>query len=407
MEYSKVIDHTMGEMEICAAEEVAAAIQNAANGTDRSAQQQAFRLGMSNIGHCQQAAVYMIRQTPPSDERKKTAAFFGTVAGAAIEAQLKLQHPGWLFQSEAIFKIPSGGELGSHPDIAIPDREGVSEEEFLANAKARKEALARIAAGEEGVEVPEQVYVQGVWDLKSKDKLDVVKKYGPSRQQVFQLTGYASALTTTPLLMDPATGEVTADPEIGIPMVDANGEPTGETVLDPNKPIWITDVYFDRSGAQDEAYSFGWWYDPNVLREIDDWITDTKYAVVTDTDALKEKPREWCWSWCEYATLCRGNDTDVEGLIEDPEILASINLYAEGLDLSREGDKRKKIAKLTIPDRLSGSTGTHNVRWIEVGPTELADGSIRDGYRKLDIRPIPGPKKKPAPRKKKAEAVNA
>lgn len=401
MEYSKVIDHTMDDLEICAAEEVADAIQNAANGTSRSAQQQAFRLGMSNIGHCQQAAVYMIRQTPPSDKRKKTAAFFGTVAGEAIEKQMKLDHPGWLFQSEAIFKIPSGGELGSHPDIAIPAREGVSPEEFHANAKARKEALQRIEDGEEGVVVPEKVYVQGVWDLKSKDKLDVIKKYGPSRQQVFQVSGYADALTTTLLLMDPATGEVTADPEVGIPMVDENGEPTGETVLDPTKPIWISDVYFDRSGAQDDAYSFGWWFDPQILFDIDDWIHDTKYAVINNTEAMKEKPREWCWSYCEYATLCRGNDTDVEGLIEDPEILASVELYAEGLTLAREGDKRKKVAKLTIPERLSGSTGTHNVRWVEVGPTELADGTVRDGYRKLDIRPIPGPKKPPAPRKKK------
>lgn len=402
MEYSKVIDHDMDEFEQLAAEEVYGAIQDAANGTERSAQQKEFRLGMSNIGHCQQAAVFMIKQTPPSDERDKSAAFFGTVAGAAIEAQMKKTHPDWLFQSEAIFQIPSGGELGSHPDIAIPARSAVSKDEFLANARARAAALQRIEDGEEGVVVPEKVYVQGVWDLKSKDKLDVIKKYGPSRQQVFQLTGYASALTTTLLLMDPATGEVTTDPEIGIPMVDENGEETGETVLDPTQPIWLTDAYFDRSGKQHEAYSFGWWYDPAVLNEIDDWIHDTKYAVINNTEALKEKPRDWCWNWCEYATLCRGNDTDVEGLIEDPEILAAVDLYADGLALEKEAKRRKDVAKVNIPDVLSGSTGTHNVRWVEIGPTIIKE-STRAGYRKLDIRPIPGPKKPRAPRKKKVE----
>lgn len=396
MQYSKVIDHTMDEFEVAAADAVYSSIQNAANGTDRSAQQQAFRLGMSNIGHCQQAAVYMIRQTPPSDVRDKSAAFFGTIAGEAIENQLKKDHPGWLFQAEAVFRIPSGGELGAHVDVVIPASEGVSEDEFLANAKARKEAL------EAGLEPPAQVYMQGIWDLKSKDKLDAIKKYGPSRQQVFQVSGYASAMCDELVLMDPATGERTTDKEIGVPMVDENGEPTGETVLDPSKPIWISDVYFDRSGAQHEAYSFGWWFDRNVLLEIDDWITDTKYAVITNQDAMKEKPREWCWSWCEYATLCRGNDTDVEGLITDPEVLASVDLYAEGLKMSAEGEKKKKVAKLTIPERLSGSTGTHNVRWVEIGPTVLADGTERSGYRKLSIVPVPGPKKTPAPRKKKA-----
>lgn len=389
MEYSKVIDHTMDEFEIAASDEVYGAIQDASNGTERSAQQQAFRLGMSNIGHCQNAAVLMIKQTPPSDVRDKSAAFFGTVAGAAIEAQMKMTHPGWLFQSEAIFQIPSGGELGSHPDIAIPAREGVTAEEFLANRKAR----------EEDPELPRK-YVQGVWDLKSKDKLDFIKKYGPSKQQVFQLTGYADALTKTLLLMDPETGKVTADAEVGVPMQDENGVETGEMVLDASKPIWLTDVYFDRSGAQHEAYSFGWWFDPAVLLEIDDWIHDLKYAVVNNLEGSKDKPREWCWSWCEYATLCRGNDTDAEGLIEDPEILSAINSYAAAQKAETQAKKDKEIAKLALPGTLSGTTGTHTVRWVEVGPTEIK-GFTRAGHRKLDIRPIPGPKKPPAPRKKK------
>jgi len=389
MEYSKVIDHTMDEYEQAAAQVVADTIQNAANGTERSGQAREFRLGMSNIGHCQQAAVFMIKQTPPSDERKKTAAFFGTVAGEAIERQMKLDHPDWLFQAEGIFPIPSGGELGSHVDIVVPARGSVSPEEFLASK----------AEDYEG----DEVFVQGIWDLKSKDKLDIIRKYGPSKQQVFQVTGYAKAMTETLLLLDPATGEPTTDPDVGLPVTDEDGVPTGETVLDPTKPIWITDVYFDRSGAQDEAYSFGWFYDPAVLNEIDDWIHDVKYAVVNNTEALKEKPREWCWSYCEYATLCRGNDTDAEGLIEDPEILTAINTYQQEAEKEREAKKAKEIAKLHIPMEVKGSTGTHNARWVYRNPTEVKAGT-RAGYWMLDVRPIPGPKKPPAPRKKKAAA---
>jgi hypothetical protein len=372
MEYSKVIDHEMDDFDRASADEVYESIQDASNGTERSAQQQAFRLGASNIGHCQQAAVFMIKQTPPTDVRDKSAAFFGTVAGDAIEKQMKLRHPDWLFQTDLVFTIPSGGDLGAHADIIRPADACVTVAEFEANEAARKEALARIDAGEQGVTVPEKLYVQGVDDLKSKDKLDVIKKYGPSKQQVFQLTIYASAA------------------------IDAG-------LLDPTQPIRLADVYFDRSGAQHEAYTFGWWYDPAVLLEIDDWIHDTKYAVINNSEASKDKPREWCWNWCEYATLCRGNDTDVEGLIEDPEILSAVDLYAQGLEHERTGKKLKDVAKLSIPAQLSGSTGTHNVRWVEIGPTVVQE-SVRAGYRKLDIRPVPGPKKPRAKAKPKAKA---
>jgi hypothetical protein len=399
MEYSKVIDHTMDEYERAAAKVVAESIQNAANGTDRSGQAREFRLGMSNIGHCQQAAVFMIKQTPPSDERLKTAAFFGSASGEAIEKQMKIDHPGWLFQAEGIFPIPSGGELGCHVDIVVPAREGVTPEAFLTNAKARWAHEDAVAEGAEKIpELPEEVFVQGIWDLKSKDKLDVIKKYGPSKQQVYQVTGYAKAMTETLLLIDRETGEPTTDPEKGDPVVDADGNPTGETVLDGSKPIWISDVYYDRSGAQDECYSFGWFYDPAVLLEIDDWIHDLKYAVVNNSEASKDKPREWCWSYCEYATLCRGNDTDAEGLIEDPEILATIHTYAEAQAQETAAKKLKDALKRQIPADLSGTTGTHTVRWVEIGPTVVKEQQ-RAGYRKLDIRPVPGPKKPRAQKK--------
>lgn len=369
-QYSKVIDHEMDEFEQAAAATVYQTIQNAANGTERSAQASEFRLGMSNIGHCQQAAVFMIKQTPPTDVRDKSAAFFGTVAGDAIEKQMKLDHPGWLFQEEGVFQIPGGGELGCHIDIVVPASEAVTREEFIENARERAAAELRIELGED-VEVPEQVYVQGVWDLKSKDKLDIVKKYGPSKQQKFQVSGYVSA------------------------MIDKG-------ILDGDQPIWVTDVYFDRSGSQHEAYSFGWWYDPAILTEIDDWIHDLKYAVVTDGEASKDKPREWCWSYCEYATLCRGNDTDAEGLIEDPEILAAIQTYQEEAEKERQAKKAKDVAKLHIPLEVKGSTGTHNARWVYRNPTIIKE-SVRAGYWMLDVRPIPGPKK-PRTRKPKTEA---
>lgn len=372
MQYSQVIEHEQDAFDLASSEECYQSIQDEANGTDRAAQAAEFRLGASNIGHCQNAAVLMTRQTPPTDVRDKTAAFIGTELGKAIERRMKIRHPDWLFQAEVVFNIPSGGELGAHPDIVRPASACVSVEEFEVNALARQDALDRIEAGEEGVIVPEQVFVQGVDDLKSKDKLDIIRKYGPSKQQVYQLSIYAAAL------------------------IDAG-------ILDGTKPIRLADVYYDRSGSQHEAYTFGWWYDPAILNEIDDWIHDLKYAIVTGGEGSKDKPREWCWSYCEYATLCRGNDTDAEGLIEDPEILAAIEVYREAADAERDAKKRKDVAKLHVPLEVKGSTGTHNARWVWRNPTVMKE-TTRAGYWMLDVRPIPGPKK---PRTRKKKEVSA
>jgi hypothetical protein len=307
-------------------------IQNASNNTARSMQQQDFMLGVSNLGHCKQYALLMMRQTPFSDVRDKTAAFFGTVAGAAIEAQLKIDHPGWQFQKDLFFPLPSGGGTDAHPDIIIP---------FDAQD---------IEAG----------YYQGIWDGKSKAELETIKKVGPSQQQIFQVHAYAKAAI--------AAG-----------------------ILNPDHPIVVGDVYFDRSGKDVTPYAVMHLYTEDVITFIDEWVNDVKYALTHNEDASRDMPREWCWSYCEYATVCRGNDTDVEGLLEDPDILAAVDMWEEAKDLKAEV-KRKELAYKRTLDGVTGSTGTYNIRWTEVGPVEMK-ASTRNGYKKLSITKVPGARK--------------
>jgi hypothetical protein len=307
-------------------------IQNASNNTARSMQQQDFMLGVSNLGHCKQYALLMMRQTPFSDVRDKTAAFFGTVAGAAIEAQLKIDHPGWQFQKDLFFPLPSGGGTDAHPDIIIP---------FDAQD---------IEAG----------YYQGIWDGKSKAELETIKKVGPSQQQIFQVHAYAKAAI--------AAG-----------------------ILNPDHPIVVGDVYFDRSGKDVTPYAVMHLYTEDVITFIDEWVNDVKYALTHNEDASRDMPREWCWSYCEYATVCRGNDTDVEGLLEDPDILAAVDMWEEAKALKAEV-KRKELAYKRTLDGVTGSTGTYNIRWTEVGPVEMK-ASTRNGYKKLSITKVPGARK--------------
>lgn len=350
-----------------AAESVRAAINNRSNNTDRSKQQQNFMLGVSNLGHCKQYAKLMLEQTPFSDERDKTPAFFGSIAGEAIEAQLRIEHPGWNIQGEGFFPLPSGGGIDGHWDIVIPKEEGVTWEEWQANSAAIAEQEALRDAGEEW-EYIEPVYMQGVWDLKSKDKLAVIKKMGPSRQQIYQIHAYTKAAI-----------------EAGL--------------LDPTKPIIIMDVYFDRSGHELVPHGVAHIYNEDVIGFIDEWVNDVIYAVKHQIDAEREMPRDWCWSWCEYATICRGFDTDVQGLIRDPEKVAAVATYNDGLNMVREGEKLKKAAKPVL-EGVNGSTGTHNVRYTWINPSEYA--VARKGYFKLNVTPVPKPKPAPKPRKKKA-----
>jgi hypothetical protein len=308
------------------------AIQHASNSTARSQQQQDFMLGVSNLGHCRNYAALMMKQTPFSDKRDKTAAFFGTVAGAAIEAQLLIDHPGWLFQEDLWFPLPSGGGTGAHPDIVIPF----------------------------DVQDPEAGFYQGVLDGKSKAELETIKKTGPSQQQIYQVHAYAKAAI-----------------EAGL--------------LDPSHPIIVGDVYFDRSGKDVIPHGVMHLYTEDVITFIDEWVNDVKYAVMHNEDASRDMPREWCWSYCEYATACRGHDTDVEGLLEDPNIIAAVEMWEEVKELKAQAKKKEAAYKRTL-DGVTGSTGTYNIRWTEVGAVEMK-ARTRSGYKKLGITKVPGARK--------------
>ena len=326
------------------------AIQNAANGTERSKQQQDMYIGISTLGHCRNYAALMMKQTPFSDERDKTAAFFGSVAGDAIEAQLRLDHPEWMIQQKLTFPVQAelfdGGEVDGTTDILIPWDASVSVEEWQATQ----------AEGYNG----SPVYIQGIWDGKSKAELETIRKMGASRQQIYQIHAYAKAAI--------AAG-----------------------YLNPDHPIVLGDVFFDRSGKDVVPYGIFHLYREDVVDQINDWINDVIYAVMHGEDAERDMSRDWCASWCEYFTVCRGLDTDVTGLIEDPEAIATIESYKEWSAVETEAKKRKEALKRTLADIEPGSTGKYMFRktWVNGFPVAYEN----PGYWKMEIRPIKGASK--------------
>lgn len=284
-------------------------IQNATNQTARSAQQADYRMGVSNLGHCRNLAVLMTKQTPFSDVRDKTAAFFGTVTSEPIENQIKIDHPDYLVQSNLLVSLPNGARIPGHSDIIIPFE----------------------AATEE---MP-----QGIVDLKSKAELETIRKMGRSQQQQFQLVGYAAAA------------------------VDAG-------YLNPDEPIYLTNVFYDRSGKNQKPYAITTLYDPNEINNISDWVDDVTYAVMNNEEGSKDQAREFCASFCEYFTVCRGTDTNVQGLIEDPEIIAAVDAYKEGGAMEAAGKKMKAAVKPLL-DNVNGSTGTWVVKHTVVGAAHI------------------------------------
>jgi hypothetical protein len=333
-----------------AASTVYSAIQNAANGTERSKQQQDMYIGVSTLGHCRQYAALMMKQTPFSDVRDKTAAFMGTVLGDAIEAQLRIDHPGWLIQEKLTFPVEAelmdGGVVDGTCDILIPWEGSATVEEWEA------------AAADENY-TGEPLYIQGIWDNKSKAELETIRKYGPSQQQIFQLHAYVKAAIKKGL-------------------------------LNPEHPIILGDVFFDRSGTVVMPYGVFHEYKEDVVVQINDWINDVIYAVINGEDAPRDKTRDWCHQWCEYATTCRGFDTDVTGLIENPEAIATIEKYAEWSEKETEAKNAKKALKKTLEGITPGSTGKYFFRrtFVNGGHVEYD----QQPYEKIDIRKVPKPK---------------
>lgn len=206
-----------------------------------------------------------------------------------------------------------------------------------------------------GVDSPTSTYLAGeamIPTHNTKSGLGVVRREGPSRQQVFQITLYAKALIDGGVLNDDCT---------------------------------VALIFIDRSGDDPDPVVFAWQYDTTIVDEIIQWLDDVIYAVENGEEASKDQPRDWCFKACPYATSCRGFDTDVTGLVEDPTVLDAIEVYREANATIRAAEKDKKSA-MSVLTGVAGSTGKDIVRWITIPGGYV--GYDRAEYQRIDIRPI-------------------
>lgn len=167
-----------------------------------------------------------------------------------------------------------------------------------------------------------------------------------------------------------------------------------EGLLDPHKPVYVGNLYIDRSGKEPEPYFVWEEFDHTLTDEIDSWIADVQYAVMNREDASRDIPAPICQRICSYYTACRGGLPMEEGgeAITDVTRVGAIRMYIEGRDMEKVGGKMKREAQAA----LLGTNGTANidgttmqVRWTHINETDIA-ASRRAAYDRLDIRTLKG-----------------
>lgn len=307
------------------AEDLYHAVQAAATSTERSKQASSFLLGISDLGTCSERTRRMLAAIPEPIVSDKLEAFLGTAVGDYVERAIKALFPEVLTQIEVEVRLDGDGGtyvLGGHPDLVHP---------------------------------------WGVGDCKTTDGLEVVRRTGPSQQQLFQRHLYALGCWQAGAFRDL-----------------------------PLEQVKTYNVWFDRSGRTKQCYVHMDTFNPEVVAAATMWLDDVVYAWKHGEEAHKEPPRQWCQKVCGHFEDCRLFDTDVSGLITDPEILAAIEAHQEGLALEKRGKQMKKeaTAALTgVEGYARGSDGPQfQVRWTRVNESQV--NFVRKPYDRLTITKV-------------------
>ena len=302
---------------------IAGALKDYMDGSSRSKQSADGILGPSDIGFCRNKAALMTKGVAATDSPPKWAAAVGTALHNYIEAAIKEAHPDWLV----------GSIDGIRVTASLPSGSEIS--------------------GHPDIVVPS---ANAVLDIKTVDGFQWVKREGTSLQHKYQRHLYALGLIQAGILND-------------------------------SQPVLVGNIYFDRSGKEPEPLVLVDEMDPTLTPEIDSWVQDVIYAVTHNEDASRDVAAAVCERICSHYTACRGGlETYESEFIDNPELLSAVDMYVQGRDMKKEGEAMQKAAQ-AILDGVNGSTGTYQVRWVDVQPTTV-ESFEKSGYRRMDIRKV-------------------
>lgn len=299
--------------------QIYSAIQSFSNHSPRSQQSSRFEIGVSDLGTCSERTRRMLAEIP-EPETDALAAFIGTAVGSHAEDAIKAMYPEAITQATVSTTLHGdGGDyiVTGHPDVLLPTL---------------------------------------CVDFKTSDGLEVAKRDGSNRQQMFQRMIYAKAAH-----------------EAGFFSV-------------PLHEVRTANVWIDRSGRTKEVHVQMDLYSPEVVAEATDWLDEVVYAHLHGQTARKEPAREWCRAACGFFAECRMYDSDVEGLLTDPTVITAIGMYSEGHSLEVAGKKLKAEAKPYL-EGISGYTHDFQLRWSHVNATEVPP-FVRQAYDRISLVPV-------------------
>lgn len=281
------------------------------------------RFGVSDIGGCRRYVQYLIDDEDFTDPRGEfLAAYVGTAVGTKLEEDyIRLRNP----------------HARSQMDVVVPVEVVVDGEVFVVEIPGHPDLVEPLEHG------------NSVHDEKTKDGLGVVIREDGQRKHKYQITLYAKGLIRA-------------------------------GVIDENARLAL--VYYDRSGHEEAPHTVEWDYDESIYEEAVQWLSDVIYAKVHGEEAEKDMPRHWCESFCPMFTRCRVTDTDVTGIIRDPDQLAAIALYDEAhqRELAAKADKKAAASEL---QGIAGHTPDGGQwRWVHVGDTKI-EAHTRRGYERV------------------------
>lgn len=288
----------------------------------RSIQAREGVIGPSDLGFCKQKALLTLKGVPYSDARSIWPAVVGTAVGEFVEASLKAMFPTWIVGSVDQVRLPytmrNGATVEGTGDVIVPE-------------------------------------YNGVFDLKTKDGLKLVKRQPPSRNYRYQRHAYVMGAVAKGL-------------------------------IDPSKPMYVGNIYLDRSGADEDPYVQVEEVDPTLDDEITAWVDDVIYARLHNEDAEREIPAGVCERICEFFTVCRGAlpVSDEMEVFEDADTLDAIEAYVEGRAAAKEAEALKEEAGNVLRG-LNGIGAGHQVRTTYIPPS----ASKAESYR-LEVTPLRG-----------------
>lgn len=299
------------------------ALRSYMDGSARSVQASEGILGPSDIGFCRQKASLMTKGIPATDAPPKWAAAVGTAIHNYVEAAIKEAHPDWLV----------GSIDGVRVTATLPSGAEIS--------------------GHPDVVVPAS---NAVLDIKTVDGFQWVKREGTSLQHKYQRHLYAMGLIQAGILED-------------------------------SKTVLVGNIYFDRSGKEPEPLVIVEEMDHTLTPEIDSWVQDVIYSVKNGEDASRDVAAAVCERICSHFTACRGElETQDSEFIQDADLLSAVDMYVQGREMKKEAEAMQKAAQ-AILDGVNGSTGTYQVRWVDVQPTTV-ESFEKAAYRRMDIRKV-------------------